>query len=285
MALAAESALGLVPPERATWARTLLIEAQSVGAALAFLAPLAGPVRGTADALIERITSIQERFTGARVHPSYARVGGVAHAVPEQVLDDYIALAASVDEAAGPLAVAVARDASPHHGVARLTRDQAINLGTSGIVARASGLDLDLRRHDAALAYPELADLLDRTVLSDGDVPARVDMLMAHVRTSTRLVAACATRLRDLGPGPVDVPLPKVLRLPEGSSYAWLEGGLGIAGVLLVSTGEKTPWRMKIRSASFATMQAMTVALTGVPRSQLATAVTSFPIVIGDVDR
>ena len=89
----------------------------------------------------------------------------------------------------------------------------------------------------------------------------------------------------ELGPGDVDVPLPKVVRLPEGTTYAWLEGPLGICGALVVSTGDRTPWRLKLRSASFASMQAMTAALAGTPRAAVAEAVMSFPVVIGDVDR
>lgn len=285
VALAAESALGIVPPERATWARTLLVEAQRMGAALSFVAPVAGEVSAAAHALIERLTVTQQRLTGARIHPAYLRIGGVACAVPEEVLVDYAASAAAAAGICGSLSDAVAAFAEPHADAAQLTRDQAIKLGTGGIVARASGLDIDLRRDQPALSYAELADVVDVSVGTAGDVPARFALLVDEVRHSARLVAACVDRLRELGPGPFDVPLPKVVRLPEGTTYAWLESGLGIAGALLVSTGGKTPWRMKVRSASFATMQAMTVALAGTRRSSLSAAVASFPTIMGDVDR
>ena len=96
---------------------------------------------------------------------------------------------------------------------------------------------------------------------------------------------ALASPAGRLGPGPVDVTLPKVVRLPEGTYYSWIEGPLGISGCLVVGAGEKTPWRMKIRSASFATMQAMGPCLVGTRYEQLADAVMSFPVIMGDVDR
>ena len=285
IALAAEEALGLVPPERATWTRTLLVEAQRVSAALSFLAPVAGPSRPPAEALRERFADVLEALTGARVHPGYARIGGVAHPMPDDVRDAYGALAAECVRLADPLSDAVSAYADPFAGVARLTRDDALAWGTSGTVARASGLDLDLRRDDPALAYGELADVLAVAVRPEGDVPARYGLLADQVRSSARLLGVCVERLSALGDGEVDVPLPKVVRLPEGTTYAWLEGPLGICGALVVSTGEKSPWRLKIRSASFATMQAMTAALPGTPREALGAAVMSFPVVMGDVDR
>ena len=110
-------------------------------------------------------------------------------------------------------------------------------------------------------------------------------MLVDQLPVSGALMSACIEELRRLGPGPVDVTLPKTVRVPEGTYYTWMEGPLGITGCLVVGTGEKTPWRMKIRSASFATMQAMVPALVGTRYGDLADAVMSFPVVLGDVDR
>ena len=64
-----------------------------------------------------------------------------------------------------------------------------------------------------------------------------------------------------------------------------MEGPLGISGCLIASMGEKTPWRLKIRSASFNNMQAMGPALVGTRLVDLADAVMSFLFVVGDVDR
>jgi NADH-quinone oxidoreductase subunit D len=60
---------------------------------------------------------------------------------------------------------------------------------------------------------------------------------------------------------------------------------MGTSGWLLDSTGDKTPWRLKIRSSSFANLQAMPAALIDMPIDRLAEAVRSFFVLMGDVDR
>lgn len=285
VALTLEAALGITPPERATWIRTLLAEANRISASLAFLAPVAGTVRAELEALRERFTSLQEQVTGGRVHPGYARIGGVAAPIDDDSLDDYLDALAILGALQSRVADAVQGYAEPLTGVASLSRDAAIDLGTSGIVARASGFDMDLRRDDPYLSYAQLADHLTVVTRDAGDVPARYAVLVDQLPVSAALMSACIDELRRPGPGPVEVTLPKVVRLPEGTFYSSIEGPLGISGCLVVGTGEKIPWRMKIRSASFATMQAMGPCLVGTRYEQLTDAVMSFPMVIGDVDR
>ena len=285
VALTIEGALGITPPDRATWTRTLLAEANRISATLAFLAPVAGDSRRVAEDLRERFADAQEQLTGGRVHPGYARIGGVAHPMTDDSLHAYVTLSADTRAGLPRLAESIAEYAQAHVGIAVLSSPDAVAYAVSGSVARASGLDLDLRRDDPYLSYASLAGLLTVPVRTAGDVPARYEVLVGQLAVSAGLMDACVDQLRTLGAGPVDVPLPKVVRLPEGVSYAWMEGPLGISGTLIASTGGKSPWRMKIRSASFATMQAMGVALVGTPYEQLADAVMSFPLVIGDVDR
>jgi NADH-quinone oxidoreductase subunit D len=285
VALTLEAALGITPPERATWIRTLLAEANRITASLAFLAPVAGPVRAELEALRERFVTLQEQVTGGRVHPGFARIGGVAAPVDSGSLDDYADALATLRAIQSSLADAVQTYAEPLVGIAVLSRDAAIDLGTSGIVARASGWDVDLRRDDPYLSYAALADHLVVVTRTDGDVPARYAVLVDQLPVAAALMHACIDELRRLGSGPTDVTLPKVVRLPEGTFYTWIEGPLGISGCLVAGAGEKIPWRMKIRSASFATMQAMGPSLVGTRHDQLADAVMSFPMVMGDVDR
>jgi NADH-quinone oxidoreductase subunit D len=287
IALAVESATGITPPERATWIRTLLAEANRISVALAFLAPVAEDqsVRTILFGAREQLTAFQERATGGRVHPMFTRIGGVAAPLPAERLTDCAEL---IDR----LTPAAARAIDLSHslrgtlsGLARLSRSDAVAMGTSGPVARASGLDLDLRRDDPYAAYGELRELITVPVSDQGDAAARYEVLAAQIPISLSLMSACVDRLRELGEGPIDVLLPKAVRVPEGITHAWMEGPLGIAGYLLASVGEKTPWRLKVRSASFNNVQAMAPALVGVPLDRLADAVMSFMFVVGDIDR
>ena len=96
---------------------------------------------------------------------------------------------------------------------------------------------------------------------------------------------ACVDRLSSLPPGPINVRLPKVLKVPEGHTYAWTENPLGINGYYLVSRGEKTPWRLKLRSASFNNIQILRELLPGHLVADMVAILGSTFFVVGDVDK
>ena len=284
VALTIEAAMGIIPPERATWARTLLAEVNRVTASLLLIGaavPDAVPSLG----IREELQELQERATGGRVHPMITRIGGLAHPLAPDWLDDLKRVLARLTDQLPAICEAVSASMEPLTGVAVITRDDALSIGVSGPVARASGVDLDLRRDAQLLAYPELAPLIDIPIATTGDIPARYRVLLAQIPVSIALACAAADRLRELGHGPVNVPLPKVVRVPESTSYGEFEGPLGRSGYLLSSVGEKTPWRLKLRTPSFTNVQALARALPGTPLAALAPAVTSFFFVVGDIDR
>lgn len=287
IALVLEDATGITPPERATWTRTLLAEANRVMATLAFLGAVAA--RASARQAIfdarERLVHAQEVVTGGRVHPMFTRIGGIAAPISSASLDEYAGIIDELDAIASLIGDAVLEYADTLAGIAVLDQLSAVGFGASGAVARASGLDLDLRRDDPYLAYADLQDLIRVPVRTGGDARDRYRVLVEQLPTSTALMTACVERLRSLGPGPHDVLLPKTVRAPEGVTYGWIEGPLGITGCLLASMGDKLPWRLKIRSASFANAQAMQQALVGTPYPRLADGVMSFFFVVGDIDR
>jgi NADH-quinone oxidoreductase subunit D len=170
---------------------------------------------------------------------------------------------------------------SSYAGVAVLSPAQALGFGASGPVARASGVDLDLRRDDPYLPYPAF----EVPSASEGDARARIRMLVDELAPSIGLVAWAAGQLTGSTGAPVDVRLPKVVRVPEGSTYTWTENPTGINGYLLVSRNDRTPWRLKLRSAGFGNAAAMGAALEGTSVTDLPAAIASFLIVCGDVDR
>jgi len=88
-----------------------------------------------------------------------------------------------------------------------------------------------------------------------------------------------------LPPGPINVRLPKILKAPEGSTYAWTENPLGLNGYYLVSRGEKTPWRMKMRTASFNNISVLPRLLEGCVVADMVAILGSTFFVVGDVDK
>jgi NADH-quinone oxidoreductase subunit D len=102
--------------------------------------------------------------------------------------------------------------------------------------------------------------------------------------TSARLIRSCADRLATMD-GPVAVRLGKIIRLPEGQTYAAVEAPLGIAGVYLSSRGEKTPWRLRLRTPSFNHIASLETLLVGVAPAALEATLASVGYVVGDIDK
>ena len=286
LATAIEELLGLEVPPRAVWLRTLLCEITRVAAALLHLAggatlPPHGVAVTDAPGVAAREAWLRclEAMTGGRVHPMIARIGGLAHDAPAD-WGDQIAAAIAVTRAEMPT-ILDAIDAAIPAGIATLTTDAAIRWSVGGPVARASGLDEDLRRGAPALAYPELADVLRVVTSGEGDARTRYRVLADQVVADLEVIAACWARVPE---GDIDVRLPKVVRAPEGAAYSCLESAMGPSGAYVVSTGGTTPWRVRLRTASYANVQAMGAALPGTALADLPAAVGSFFFVAGDLD-
>ena len=75
------------------------------------------------------------------------------------------------------------------------------------------------------------------------------------------------------------------MKAPEGHTYVWTENPLGINGYYLVSRGDKTPWRLKLRTASFANVQALSALLPGSLVEDLVPILGSMFFVVGDIDK
>ena len=118
-----------------------------------------------------------------------------------------------------------------------------------------------------------------------GDCLARFECLRDQLAVSLDLAQECAVRLSRLPQGPLSARLPKVFKVPEGHAYAWTEGPLGLSGYYLVSRGGKTPWRLKLRSASFSNMAVLPEVLPGHRVADLAAILGSLFFIVGDMDR
>jgi NADH-quinone oxidoreductase subunit D len=286
IALVVESATGIVPSQRATWSRMVLAEATNIMAGLAFLGTATPD--GSLHALLrhrEEWTAWLERATGSRVHPMITRVGGLAEPISDEVLTEAVSLAAKLGKEVENAQSVLDQLYVELEGLAILTHELALKFAVSGPVARASGVDLDIRMAAPYLAYEQLTEQLSLTTSTAGDAAARYRALVDQVTTSAQVLPRCVEQVQAFCDQPIDVPLPKTLKVPEGTYYVRTENPMGTSGWLLDSTGDKTPWRLKIRSSSFANLQAMPAALIGMPIDRLAEAVRSFFVLMGDVDR
>lgn len=295
IALALERLLGLEVPERATWLRTLVAELTRVQSHLLFLGAFPQPDgdQGTARQAWrerERLVAVLEEASGNRLHLGLAAVGGLRQAPPEGWGGRARAAVAGVRAALPEIAAAVVGAEAVRataRGVGVLSPEQVGQYGVSGPPARASGVPLDLRLDDPYLRYAELTagGALRRVTRDEGDALARLEVLAEQAQVSLDVADACLDRLAELPAGPVDVRLPKVLRAPEGAVYAWTESPLGISGCYLVSRGDKAPWRLKLRTPSFNTVQVLREVLVGQRLADLVPVLASLCYVVGDIDK
>jgi NADH-quinone oxidoreductase subunit D len=295
VAIAVERMLGMEVPRRAVWTRTLLAELNRVLNHLMFLGsyPIElGAITPIFYAFRERevIQAVMEEISGGRMHYMFNQVGGLKQDLPAGWLD-------RVRTAIDHVRVAVRRDIDAlvrgneifrgrTRGIGLLDVSVAEAYGVSGPIARASGLDFDLRRDDPYLAYGEIPpDVLRVVTRTEGDCLARFECLLDQVYVSLDLAEHCAGVLEDIAPGPINVRLPKVVKAPEGETYAWTENPLGINGYYLVSRGERTPWRLKLRTASFNNVQVLSQLLEGQLVGDMVAILGSMFFVVGDIDK
>ena len=286
-ALTIEGALRLTPPPRATWLRTVLAEHARLHSHLGFLsvipatlapdAAVATRVHAAREALREQLADL----SGNRVHPMVCRLGGLSVDADQRWLDAEAELAQTIAALAPELRTLLVQAGLPT-GVAVIDPSLVRSYGVTGPAARAAGIDTDLRRSAPYLAY---ADLKVPTVpLSDhpGDAVSRLLAWADELESTATLLVAAVHATTRTG-GPVSLKLPKVMRVPVGDTYVAHEAPLGRAGWWLVSRGEKVPWRLKLRTASFSHMAALEAVLLGTRATDLPLAVASVGYVVGDL--
>jgi NADH-quinone oxidoreductase subunit D len=314
--LAIEKLLGTEIPPKAAWMRTLLCELNRIHSHLIFLGTSAlelGAISMFWYTFRERdlILDLFELVCGARMHTRYFQAGGLAEDIPRgffpearkfldwmpKALDDYEAMLSQNE-------IWLERT----QGIGLLSAEDAIALGQSGPVLRASGVDWDLRKDQPYLTYSEVD--FDVPVYPNGDVYDRYRVRMREMRESTRIVAQCLDRLEGMEGEPWIVDDRKFVlppreelhtsmeslihhfkivtegyRVPEGEVYVTIESPRGELGCYVVSDGGPRPWRVKFRAPSFAALEATATCMRDALVADLIAIVGSLDSVMGEVDR
>lgn len=282
LTLTLENSMRLKAPPRATILRTLLAELSRVHSHLCFLSYLATP-HALEERLWRAVEEVRRRFlswAGNRVHPMLNRVGGLAVDAPEgwlpsldDLLDDVARLSADLR--------AVLEGTTRFSGLGVLSQEECWGYGLTGPVARAAGFDPD-RRATGYLAYDQV--FRPAHLRTSGDAQARFAVLIDEVGTSVDMIRVAAS-LAAQSPGPVNIKLSRRLRVPEGEHTTDIEAPWGIASCLMNSRGGQSPWRVALRTPSFANVSALGRALEGVPMQQIPDVVASLGYTIGDLDK
>jgi NADH-quinone oxidoreductase subunit D len=311
--LAVEKLLQLEIPEKAQWVRVLLTELTRLNSHLIWLGTHAMDIGALTVFLYtfrerEDILRIFEMVSGQRMMTSYFRIGGLALEPP---LDMFARIQAfistfpeKIDEYSNLLTgnpIFVNR----LKGVGYLSKEDAIALGVTGPVMRASGIDFDLRRDMPYCSYEKFQFKVPTS--TDGDVWARYLLRLEEMRESTKIIQQA---LDGMPEGPIKADAPKIVlpdrekmktqmeslihhfkivtegfAVPAGEVYQGIESGHGQMGYYVVSDGTAKPYRVHMRYPSFATLQALETMCQGRMLADVVAVIGSIDIVLGEIDR
>jgi NADH-quinone oxidoreductase subunit D len=311
--LAVEKLLAIEIPKRAQYLRVLLSELQRIAAHLLWLGTHALDL-GAMTALFytfrerETILEVMELVTGARLTPSFVRIGGLAADIPETFLPRVKAFVEEfpghIDEYETLLTQNIIWKKRTR-GIAFLSGEDCLNYGVTGPPLRAAGVNYDVRKAYPYSSYDEFD--FDIPLGTQGDVYDRYLVRLKEMRQSLRIVKQAAERLPE---GAVAADLPKVVppakemvgkdlaalirhfkimeegfEPPRGEVYSSIESSKGELGFYLISDGTNKPFRMRVRTPSFSNLGALPKMIVGEMIADVVAAVGSIDIVLGEIDR
>ena len=285
---AAERLMGVEPPERAQYLRTILAELNRLASHLLFIGTYAIDLGGMTPIMYgfrerERIQNLFESVTGARMMHNFIRIGGVKEDAPPDfaprvraLLDDVERGVAEVDRLLTFNEVFLARA----RGVGVIDAPTALSCGLTGPSLRASGVAYDVRKDYPYEAYPYLSYKVP--VGENGDCWDRYYMRVLECSESVSMVRQCLDQMED---GPVMAQMRRIARPPKGEVYVHGENPRGDIGVFLVSDGTDKPYRVKVRPPSFCNLIALRPMMRDAYIADAVAILGSLDIVLGEVDR
>jgi NADH-quinone oxidoreductase subunit C/D len=311
--MAVEKLGGIIVPERAQMIRIMMSELFRISSHLVWYGTFAGDLGMLSPVFFmfndrEKVFDIVEAICGARMHPSWFRIGGVTQDLPngwKNLIQDFIDyFPKRLDEYDGMVmknSIFKARTV----GIGIYTTEEAIEWGITGPGLRATGLEWDFRKKQPYSGYENFE--FDVPTGKNGDCYDRAGVRVEEMRQSLRIIQQCVNNMPD-GPYKSDHPLttPPVKKntledietlihhflnvswgpvIPPGEAFCSVEATKGNNGYYLISDGNITSYRTRIRTPSFPAMQLVPLIAQGYTLPDLMAILGSVDYVLSDVDR
>jgi NADH-quinone oxidoreductase subunit C/D len=311
--LAVEKLAGITVPDRAQTIRVMLSELFRIISHLVFFGTMVQDVGQLSPVFYaftdrERALEIIESICGFRMHPAWFRIGGVAADLPPgwdvSLRDFCIYLAKRLDEYE-PMVMKNRIFKARTIGIGEYSAEEALAWGVTGPGLRACGIELDWRKAKPYSGYEHFK--FNVPVADRSDCYNRVRLRLDEMRESLRIISQC---IAGMPSGPVmaqhklampqprtemlrdiDTLIPHFINaswgavIPPGEEAVTIEAAKGLNTYALISDGGTWPYRVRIRTPSFAHLQTIPMLCRGVYLADLIAIIGSIDFVMADVDR
>jgi NADH-quinone oxidoreductase subunit D len=311
--LAVEKLLGIEVPKRAQYIRVILAEFTRIASHIFWLGTHAHDLGAMTPLFYgfrerEKIMDLCEMVSGGRMFPLYFRIGGLAGDLPEGFLEKAGEFVKEFPEKWKDYDNLLTKNQIWKErtvGVGIMTKDEALDWGWSGPMARGSGVNWDLRRDNPYSSYEDF-DFEVPLGTREGDTYSRYLVRMQEMLQANRIVRQA---LEKLPAGDIKVDDPRIslppkdqvysdiaglinhfkliqegVTPPKGEVYAAIEAPKGEMGWYIVSDGSGRPWRVKVRRPSFVVLNALPKLAKGRLLADLIALIGTMDIVLADVD-
>ncbi|PYT80823.1 MAG: NADH-quinone oxidoreductase subunit D [Acidobacteria bacterium] len=285
---AIEKLLMVEAPPRAKVIRTILTELQRIASHLLWLGTHALDIGALTPLFYcfrerEEILKIFEKYCGARLTTHAFRIGGLQYEAYDTLEKDVERFCKAFEPRIKDYEDLLTQNRiwlGRTKGVGILTAADAIALGATGPLLRASGVKWDIRKAMPYAAYDQYK--FDIPTGKTGDTYDRYMVRMEEMRQS-RLI--CLQAIENIPSGPIMAKVGKVLKPPPGEVYHSIEAPKGELGYYVISDGTVQPYRVRIRPPSFVNLQSFDKMVRGHLVADVVAIIGTLDIVLGEVDR
>ncbi len=311
--LSVEKLAGIEIPDRAKVIRIMMSELFRIASHLVWLGTFAQDLGQLSPVFFtfndrERIFDIVSAVTGGRMHPSWFRIGGVAHDLPDgwqekiKVFVEYMPKRLKeFDKVVMKNSIFKARTV----GIGVYTAEEAIEWGITGAGLRATGCNFDYRKKRPYSGIDQFE--FDIPLGKNGDCYDRALVRMEEMRQSLRIIRQCIDQMPSghyKSDHPLTTPPRKEMTLqdietlithflgvswgpviPTGEAMVPIEGAKGSNAYYLVSDGSSSAYRARIRAPSFPHMQMVPLISKGYTIPDVLAILGAMDFVLADLDR
>ncbi len=285
--MAIEKLMGVEVSKRVEYMRVIMLEFQRIASHFTWLSAYAGDL-GVLTMLVipyrerEHVLDLLEHVTGSRMMYNYFRAGGLKHDFPKGFVKDARNLTHYLDDRIKEYK-AILEDSKVFmmrgKNVGVLSKENALNLGATGPVLRASGVQGDIRKIEPYLVYSDLD--FEVPVRTSGDCLARFQIRMEEIGQSTHIIRQA---LDNLPPeGEISLKVPR--KLPKGEVYFRTEDPRGEAGYYIIGNENRIPYRVKIKSPAYSNLCLTSHLINGGKVADIPPIVASADLCMGEIDR